>query len=121
MIAATPSHARSRAQEIEMAKRVGGKTIHRSGAGLVKGDVRLKGIARIENKTTKYASYGVSVETINKLDDAVAGTDELPILQVELLLGAYKFVVLSDRYLDDIITALEFYHEYHDTIKNLNR
>ncbi len=116
MIAATPSHARSREQEQETAKRVGGKTIHRSGAGLVKGDVRLKGITRIENKTTKAASYGVSVETITKLENAVAGSGEIPVLQVELLLGACKFIVLPDMYLDDIITAIEFYHEYKNKV-----
>lgn len=116
MQGATPSHARSVQQERETAKRVGGKPIHRSGAGTVKGDVRLRGIARIENKTTKFASYGVSVETIEKLENAVAGTGETPVLQVELLLGACKFIVLPDNYLDDIITALEFYHEYKNKV-----
>lgn len=103
----TPSHARSKVQEKETAKRVGGKQTARSGAGRIKGDVRAKGVCRIENKTTQFKSYGVSVDDIQKIENAVIGTDEIPFMQIELLGGAIKFVVIPDSYLDDLITLIE--------------
>ncbi len=103
----TPSHARSKVQEKETANRTGGKVIHRSGAGLIKGDVRIKGVARIENKTTKHNSYSVTTETIDKLYAAVAGSKEIPIMQVELNGGTHKFLILPDMYLEDIIEAIK--------------
>jgi hypothetical protein len=102
----TPSHARAPNQEKETAKRTGGKVTARSGAGLVKGDVRVKGIARIENKTTKHRSYSVTTETLDKLENAIAGTSEIPIMQIELNSGTHKFVLIPDMYLEDIIEAL---------------
>lgn len=104
---ATPSHARSRAQEAETATRTGGNLVHRSGAGLVKGDVRKRGLMRVENKTTKYKSFGVNEEHIAKLLDSVAGTTEIPFMQIELNSGNTKFIVIPDIYFDDIIKALD--------------
>lgn len=102
----TPSHARARVQEAATAKRIGGRQTRASGAKNEKGDVRLKGFVRIENKTTKAASYGVSMETVQKLEDAVVGAGEVPILQVELQLGAKKFVVMPDWALELVMEAL---------------
>lgn len=107
----TPSHARSRQQEKETADRTGGRTTHRSGAGLIKGDVRIKGIARIENKTTKHRSYSVTCETIDKLDAAVAGSNEIPMMQIELNGGTHKFVLIPDLYLEDIIECIRIASE----------
>jgi hypothetical protein len=100
------SHIRSKAQEKETAKRTGGEQTPRSGAGLVKGDVRAKGVLRVENKTTKYASFSVTTLHIDKLLDSVNGTDEVPFMQVELQGGHRKFVVIPDEYWDDVIKAL---------------
>jgi hypothetical protein len=102
----TVSHARSKVQEKETAKRIGGNTVHRSGAGLIKGDVRVKGIARVENKTTIHKSYSVTMETLDKLEAAVAGSCEIPIMQIEINGGTHKFCLIPDIYLEDIIEAL---------------
>lgn len=108
----TPSHARSRAQEKETASRFGGKQTPRSGAGYIKGDVRVKGFARIENKTTKHNSYSVSVEDIQKLENAVFGSGEIPFMGIELALGAVKFAVIPDAYLDDLIELIKRKNEF---------
>lgn len=110
----TPSHARSKEQEKETALRVGGKQVHRSGAGLVKGDVRVKGVARIENKTTKNKSFSITTELLDKLENAVAGAREIPFMQIEINSGTHKFVVIPDMYLEDLINALKFYEENKD-------
>lgn len=103
----TPSHARAKQQEKETALRFGGRVTKASGALNEKGDVRVKGVTRIENKTTKHDSFSVSVELVEKLENSVAGSDEVPIMQVELRGGSVKFVVIPDLYLDDIIQALK--------------
>lgn len=103
----TPSHARAKVQEQQTAKRVGGRLTKASGALNEKGDVRVKGVCRIENKTTKHDSFSVSVELVEKLENSVAGSDEIPIMQVELRGGSVKFVVIPDLYLDDIVQALK--------------
>jgi hypothetical protein len=102
----TPSHARAKVQEKETAKRIGGRQTRASGAKDEKGDVRLKGFVRIENKTTVAASYGVSIETLRKLEEAVLGSGEIPILQVELKLGAKSFVVMPDWALELVMEAV---------------
>lgn len=106
MIAQTPSHARSRQQEQETAKRTGGRQTPRSGAGLTKGDVRLTGVARIEDKTTKYDSFSVNSEHIRKLENAVAGTTEIPIMKVELHLGAVEFFVIPGLYFEQVMDII---------------
>ena len=102
----SPSHVRAKFQEKETADRLGGKQTKGSGNGVEKGDVRVRGIARIENKTTKNASFSVTCEHLNKLDQAVLGTDEIPMMQIEILSGAKSFVIIPDSYLEDIIEAL---------------
>lgn len=102
----TDSHRRAKVQEKSTAKRLGGVTIKGSGNGVEKGDVRVRGVARVENKTTKHASFSVTVEHLDKLDVAVLGTKELPFMQIELLGGARSFVVIPDIYFEDVIEAL---------------
>lgn len=87
---ASPSHVRSRSQEKEVARRL----VRGSGSGLVKGDVREKGVLRIECKTTKNASFPVTADIVRKLEEAVAGADEIPLLEVELLSGKMKVYVM---------------------------
>jgi hypothetical protein len=100
------SHARSKVQEKETATRTGGNLTPASGSRHIKGDVRVKGVLRVENKTTKHKSYSVTTETIEKLENSVSGTEEIPFLQVELLGGAVKFVCIPDTYWDDIIELI---------------
>lgn len=102
----TPSHARSRVQEKETAERIGGAQTPRSGAGHIKADVRLRNVARIEDKTTKHASFSVNVEHIQKLENAVAGTTEIPVMKVELVGGAVEFFVIPGVYFEEVIEAI---------------
>lgn len=86
----TPSHARSRNQEREIARRVGGCVTRGSGCGNEKGDVRLRGVCRIEAKTTKHNSFSVTREMIVKIEDAALSSGELPAIVVEFIDGAGK-------------------------------
>jgi hypothetical protein len=82
---------------------VNGKQTKASGALNEKGDVRIHKVARIENKTTVHDSFSVSVDLVEKLENSVAGSDELPVMQVELRGGSVKFLVIPDYYLEDIL------------------
>lgn len=81
----TPSHRRAPKQEKEIAKRTNGYTVPGSGSGYLKGDVRIKGVARIEAKTTKHKSFSVTRKMIEKLDDAATPHGELPIFVIEFI------------------------------------
>lgn len=81
----TPSHNRARKQEAEVAKRVGGRTTPASGALDVKGDVRVKSVARIECKTTCAKSFSVTREMVEKIESAAITSGELPALVVEFI------------------------------------
>jgi hypothetical protein len=107
MQGASPAHARSKVQERETAKRIGGKVTKGSGSGDERGDVRLRGFVRVENKTTKHRSFSVTDELISKLEGAVFGAGEVPVLQIELALGQRKVLVLPDWALDMIVEALQ--------------
>lgn len=100
------AHARAPVQEKALAKLHRGKVTKGSGNQAEKGDVRLKGFARIECKTTIHASYSVTAKTLGKLEDAVVGAGEVPILCVELELGKCKFVVMPESALELILEAL---------------
>jgi hypothetical protein len=103
----TPSHARAKVQEKNLARRVGGKQTNGSGAGNEKGDVRLKGFVRIEAKTTKHRSFSVTTELIDKLEEACFGAGEVPMFEIELALGERKALVLPEWALDLIVEALQ--------------
>jgi len=77
------SHKRSKRQEKEIASRIGGRLVARSGAGDVKGDCRVRGVTRIEAKTTKNKSFSVTLEMIEKIEEAAASTGEMPIIVIE--------------------------------------
>lgn len=79
----TPSHARSPVQERELAGKLGGRRVSGSGCGLEKGDVRVKGIVRVEAKTTKADSFSVTKEMIKKIESAALTSGEVPVIVVE--------------------------------------
>lgn len=105
--APTPSHARSREQEKGLAKQIGGVRVKASGAGVEKGDVRLKNFVRIEAKTTKNKSFSVTEELVEKLEDSVLGSGEVPLFHIEILSGAKKCIVMPEWALDLIVEALK--------------
>ena len=103
----TPSHARSRSQEKGLATRIGGYVTKGSGSGYEQGDVRLKKLVRIEAKTTAHKSFSVTQELIDKIEAAVVGTGEIPIMQIEICGGAKKVILMPDWALDFLVDRLK--------------
>jgi hypothetical protein len=79
------SHNRAPAQEREIAKRVGGKVTKASGAQGEKADARVRGLVRIEAKSTIRNSFSVTKEMIEKVEAAGLGSGEVPYIEIELL------------------------------------
>lgn len=81
----TPAHNRSRHQEKELAKKLGGRVTLGSGNKDVKGDIRVARVARIECKTTVHSSFSVTREMVRKIQTAAMGAGELPAIIVEFI------------------------------------
>lgn len=81
----TRSHKRAKAQEKALALRVGGRVTPGSGNGSIKGDVRKRGVVRIEAKTTKSKSFSVTLDMIRKIEDAALPSNEMPMLVIEFI------------------------------------
>lgn len=79
------AYKRSPDQEAELAKQTKGRLTPRSGAGKEKGDVRVKGVARLEAKTTSRKSFSVTRKMLEKLDNAAIPTGEIPAHIIEFL------------------------------------
>ena len=104
----SPSHARSRIQEKKTAQRLGGKVTVGSGNKHEKGDVRVKGLTRIEAKTTKNKSFSITKGMIEKIELACFGADEVPIMEIEVDNGSPKpcsVYVIPKWALDDLLEA----------------
>lgn len=86
----TPSHRRAPKQEASLAALVRGSRVPGSGAGDVKGDVRRKGLLRIEAKTTRHASFSVTLEMLRKIEQAATQSGEMPAIVVEFNDGKGK-------------------------------
>lgn len=82
-----PSKRRAPKQERELAAKIGGKTTAASGSQSEKGDVRLKGVVRIEAKCTRRRSYGLSLDTFEKIENAatLCSQNEIPAMHIEFL------------------------------------
>lgn len=81
------SHRRSPKQEASLAKTLGGRVTPGSGNKDVKGDVRIRGMARIEAKTTSNKSFSVTREIINKIETTAVNAGEMPVIVVEFTDG----------------------------------
>ena len=68
-----------------LAKRLNGYRTSGSGNKKEKGDVRVKGITRVEHKATQAASFRVTKEMLDKIENAGRGCDEVPVLVVDFL------------------------------------
>ena len=79
------SHTRSKKQESELATRLGGKITPGSGNKLIKGDVRVNKVVRVECKTTKNKSFSVTQDMLDKIELAALPYNEMPVLQVEFI------------------------------------
>jgi hypothetical protein len=71
--------------EKNLAKRTGGYRTAGSGNKLEKGDVRIKGIARLEHKGTVHDSFRVTKTILEKIELAARACDEVPVLVVDFL------------------------------------
>lgn len=102
----TNSHRRAVKQESELAKRVKGIQTAASGSREVKGDVRKRGVMRIEAKTTKNKSFSVTLDMVRKIMDAAVGSAEVPVIVVEFNDGFNKRIaeiaVVPTYVLDDL-------------------
>ena len=82
-----PSKKRAPRQERALAATLGGRTTSGSGSKTEKGDVRVKGVLRVEAKCTRHKSYSLSLETFEKVEDAASlcNPAEVPVMHVEFL------------------------------------
>lgn len=102
------SYRRSRKQERELAGRLGGNRTPASGSGPEKGDVRLRGIMRIEAKTTMHKSFSVTLDMVNKIEEAALACGEIPIIAIEFNDGKSKMlkqVAVVPMYVLDLLKA----------------
>lgn len=81
----SPAYRQSSKLEKKLAKRVGGRRTSGSGNKREKGDVRKKGLARLEHKATKNKSFSVTREMVDKISLAAMGSNEVPALIIEFL------------------------------------
>lgn len=86
----TVSHKRSPKQEKVLAKRLGGKVTPGSGNKEIKGDVRVKGVLRVEAKTTQHKSFSITLAMCDKIETAAMMHNELPAIIVEFINGSGK-------------------------------
>ena len=78
---------------------------------MMKGDVRLRGVVRVECKTTANKSFSVTKEIVDKLEAACFGAGEIPLIQVEICSGAHRLIVMPDWALDLIMEAMRSRNE----------
>jgi hypothetical protein len=71
--------------EKKLAKKTKGYRTAGSGNKKEKGDVRVRGVARIEHKATQAASFRVTKEMLEKIELAGRGCDEIPVMVVDFL------------------------------------
>lgn len=100
------SHLRSKKQEKELSERIGGRRVPASGSREEKGDVRKRGVLRIEAKTTQNKSFSVTLDMVDKIESAALACGELPIIVVEFNDGSgnklREIVVCPSYVLQDI-------------------
>lgn len=102
---------RSPLQESELASRLKGRVTKGSGNKDEKGDVRVKGVLRLEAKCTESSSFRVTYDMVQKIEDAALGSAEMPVLLVEFMQNqgrAKKEVCVVPKYfLDTVIDVAE--------------
>lgn len=101
------AQTRSIKQEKDRAKELGGYATRGSGNGREKGDVRKKGILRLELKTTTKKSFSVTQSMLDKIEEAGLAHDEIPAIEIEFLNEngkPYRTVAVVPSYvLQDIV------------------
>ena len=106
-----PRNAReySYKQEKTFADGIGARATGGSGRFDTKGDSRLKGIARFDNKATQKASYSIKLADLKKLENQCFLTGEEAVFQVDFLSEACKvkgsYVITTKNHYMDLIEA----------------
>lgn len=72
-------------QEKAWAKLLGGRVTPGSGNQNTKGDVRVKGVMRLEMKCTEKKSFSITREMAEKIEQAGLANDEIPAMEIEFL------------------------------------
>lgn len=100
---------RSIKQESTRAKKLGGYVTKGSGNGREKGDVRKRGVVRVECKTTTKNSFSVTLEMLNKIHMAAITCNELPVLEVEFIDSQGKVLrsvcIVPSYFIDEVFDA----------------
>lgn len=84
-IRGSAAHSTSAAQERKVSSRFGGKVVPRSGAGVKKGDIQVKGLARLEVKGTTHRSFSVTKGLLQKTDMAALSAGEYPVIVIQFM------------------------------------
>lgn len=79
------SHRHAPKQEKALAKRLGGYLTVGSGNGIVKGDIKVNQIARVENKCTVAGGYTISRKLHEQISNAAMVAGEVPVYQIDFL------------------------------------
>ncbi len=92
-------------QEKRTAKTYGGRQTLNSGAMSDKGDVKVEGVLRIEDKTTRARSYVLKLEDLQKVARAANG-DEMPVMKVSFEDDLRKqYVIIPEAWFAYLIKA----------------
>ena len=78
-----PGFNRAREQETKVANLFRGERIKGSGNGDTKGDVRVRGVTRIECKTTTKESYSLRLKDMDTISRAAVGAGEIPAMVIQ--------------------------------------
>lgn len=101
------AHDYAKVQEINAAKTYNGWTTPNSGAGNIKGDVRVRGKYRIECKCTKNNSYSLKYDYLENFLEQAASLGEDPIMQLHFIddAGSKKrgYIIMPEEYIKDYL------------------
>jgi hypothetical protein len=98
------TRGRSSRQESFNARSVGGRLTANSGAGKDKGDVKVRGLLREEDKTTEKESFILKRSDLRKIAAAAQG-DEIPIMRIAFEDNLREqYVVLPGDWFNQLLT-----------------
>lgn len=104
-----PAKNKSPIQERSIAQRLNAKTTKASGSQDEKGDVRLKGVIRLEAKCTRKDSFRVTKDMLRKIEEAALASGELPVIEVEFINDKaetlYTCSILPTYAFDTLVTS----------------
>ncbi len=94
-------------QEKKFAKEIGARQTGGSGRFDTKGDSRIKGVVRFDNKSTQKASYSIKLADLKQLENQCCMSGEEAVFQLDFLndtckvLGSY--VILTRTHYQDLL------------------